>query len=90
MGMETTLPQIDISQLANLSALPPPANQKSDFDAPAPGAEVIRVLYILTTSIALVAVAIRLYVRRFVCRQRIYWDDGMCYVMNDLPNITRA
>lgn len=60
----------------NVPIAPPPLGRHSDFEAPAQGAKTFWVLILLSVTIAFVAVTIRLYVKRFVARQRFSWDDG--------------
>lgn len=69
---------MDGSLFANVPATPPPPGEKSDFTAPPPNAIALRVLATLSLAVALVAVVIRLYVKRSIKKQRLTWDDGTC------------
>jgi hypothetical protein len=64
--------------LADVPLLAPPPGQVSDFAARAKNATGLWVVSILTTSIAFLAVAVRFYVKLFVNKQKISWDDGEC------------
>ena len=62
--------------LADMPLLAPPPGKVSDFAARAENATTLWVVSILTTSLALLAVAVRFYVKLFINRQKISWDDG--------------
>jgi len=64
------------SYLADLPVLPPPKGQKSDFDSPAPDARALWAISITFLLLAFSAVVTRLYVKRRILKQRLYWDDG--------------
>lgn len=69
---------MDPDTLANLPAMMPPPGEKSNFTAPPPDAMVLKVLAASSLAVALVAVVIRLYVKRAINRRHLTWDDGTC------------
>ncbi|KAF2702970.1 hypothetical protein K504DRAFT_495844 [Pleomassaria siparia CBS 279.74] len=69
---------MDFLDLANLPIAAPPDGQKSDFDSSAPYAKTVWILFILFLIPTFIVVIVRLYVKRYISKQRIAWDDGAC------------
>lgn len=70
--------------LENIPVMPPPPGKYSDFDAPAEHATFTWVVLLLTTTIVFLAVAVRFYVKIFITKQKISWDDCMQFRPIDL------
>lgn len=63
---------------ANIPLGPPPKGVKSDFNSPAKDATTLWAINLVSLSFVVITVMIRLYVKRFVSKQKYSWDDGFC------------
>ena len=62
--------------LANMPAMMPPPGVQSNFDNPHTDGNVLIIVGTIFTVLPFIAVIIRLYVRKIVSQQKIWWDDG--------------
>lgn len=70
--------EADPSMYANMPLASPPKGKVPDFDSPASAAHIAWALDTTSLVLCLMTVAIRLYVKRFVSKQKLTWDDGSC------------
>lgn len=62
--------------MANMPVMPPPKGVKSNFDNPQTDGSVLIIVGTIFTILPFLAVVLRLYVRKVISSQQIWWDDG--------------
>jgi hypothetical protein len=65
-----------MAMIANIPAGPPPPGVVSNFDNPKTYGSGVVIVALIFTAIAVTSVALRFYVRKFLSRQKLWWDDG--------------